>query len=175
MPGPRICLGVIAGAHGVRGLVKVKSYTDEPRNLVAYGPLTDEAGGRRFSLEIVGESKGLLLVHVEGVADRNGAEALKGLRLHVLRSALPDPGEEEYYHADLVGLSAFDGDGTFHGTVKAVQNYGAGDILEIEAADGDVLLLPFTKAAVPEVDIPAGRLVIAPPQEAPDRPEDAPS
>ncbi len=172
MPGQRICVGVVAGAHGVRGLVKVKSFTQDPRDLAAYGPLTDEAGGRRLLLEIAGEAKGLLLARVEGVSDRNAAEALKGLRLYVPRSALPDPGEEEYYQADLVGLSAFDGEGAFQGTVKAVQNYGAGDILEIESQEGKLMLLPFTKAAVPEIDIAAGRLVIAPPQETPDQPED---
>ena len=168
MPGGRICVGAFAGAHGVRGLLKVKSFTEDPKSLVAYGPVTDEAGRRRFEMELKGESQGLLLVRVEGIDDRDAAQALKGRRLYVPRSALPEPTEEEFYISDLVGLMAYDRSGRCHGTVKAVQNYGAGDFLEIRGEDGSELLLPFTKQAVPEVDLPGERLLIVPPQAVAD-------
>jgi 16S rRNA processing protein RimM len=161
----RICVGAFAGAHGVRGLLKVKSFTEDPKSLVAYGPATDETGRRRFEMEFKGESKGLLLVRIDGIADREAAQALKGQRLYVPRSVLPEPAEEEFYFTDLVGLSAFDRSGLCHGTVKAVQNYGAGDFLEIADKGGSELLLPFTKQAVPEVDVKGGRLLIVPSQE----------
>ena len=168
MPDARICVGAFAGAHGVRGLLKVKSFTEDPKSLVAYGPVTDEAGQRRFELELKGESQGLLLVRVEGIDDRDAAQALKGRRLYVPRSALPAPAEEEFYISDLVGLAAYDRSGRCHGTVKAVQNYGAGDFLEIRGEDGSELLLPFTRQAVPEVDLQGERLLIVAPQEGAD-------
>ena len=160
----RVCLGAIAGAHGVKGLVKVKSFTAVPEDIVAYGPLSDERGRQTFALELAGRSGGLLLAQVEGVRDRNQAGALKGTRLYVARSALPEPEEEEYYHADLIGLVARDRSGDTLGRVKAVHGYGAGDILEIEGA-GRPLLLPFTKAVVPEIDIASGHLIVCPPEE----------
>jgi 16S rRNA processing protein RimM len=160
----RVLLGVITGAHGVRGLVRVKSFTAEPAAIAVYGPLEDEGGERRFSLEPVGAAKGVLIARLEGVSDRNAAERLKGVRLYLPRAALPEPGEEEYYHADLVGLAAMLRDGEVFGRVRAIHAYGAGDSLEIERPDGRVVLLPFTSAAVPLVDIKGGRLVIDPPE-----------
>jgi 16S rRNA processing protein RimM len=160
----RVLMGVITGAHGVRGLVRVKSFTAEPADLAAYGPLEDGQGERRFPLELAGAVKGVLLARVPGVADRNAAERLKGTRLYLARAALPDPGVEEYYHADLLGLAVVLEDGSPFGTVKAVHDFGAGDSLEIERADGSVVLVPFTSATMPVVDIKAGRLVLAPPE-----------
>ena len=163
----RICLGVITGAHGVRGLVRIKSFTAAPGDIAAYGPLDDEAGTRRFEVAVKGEAKGAVLAALAGVQDRNAAEALKGTRLYVDRAALPPPqDEEEYYHADLIGLRAEDATGRNLGRVVAVHNFGAGDLLEIERPDGTELLLPFTKAAVPSVDIAAGRLTVEPPEDA---------
>jgi 16S rRNA processing protein RimM len=161
----RLCVGVIAGAHGVRGLVKIKSFTAEPANLTAYGPLTDESGARRYRVAVTGRAKGVLLARIEGVGDRDAARALSGARLYVARAALPEPGDEEYYHADLIGLAVEDRAGAPLGRVAAVQNFGAGDILEIERPDRGTLLVPFTKAAVPLVDPAGGRVVVEAPEE----------
>jgi 16S rRNA processing protein RimM len=174
MPRPRICVGAIAGAHGVKGLVKIKSFTEEPDGVAAYGPLSDEAGEREFTLALTGRAKGLIIARIDGVEDRNAAEALRGTRLYVERAALPPTAEEAYYHTDLIGLEAvgMDGapvavgmDGAPVGEVKALYNYGAGDVIEIQRRDKDLLLLPFTKAAVPEVDLEGGRLVVREPEE----------
>ena len=160
----RICLGVIAGAHGVRGLVKIKSFTGVAEDMLAYGPLSDETGARRFEITVKGMAKGAVLAAIAGVGDREAAQALKGMGLYVERAALPAPEEEEdYYHADLVGLRAENLDGGQIGRVMAVHNFGAGDLLEIAREDGGELLVPFTKAAVPEVDLAGGRLTIDPP------------
>ena len=104
--GERFCVGAIAGVHGVRGLVKIKSFTGDPLDLTAYGPLTDESGRRRFQVTVTGRAKGLLIARIEGVEDREAAQALRGARLYAARAALPEPAEEEYYHADLIGLEA---------------------------------------------------------------------
>lgn len=165
MPRPRICVGAIAGAHGVKGLVKIKSFTEEPDGVAAYGPLSDEAGERKFTLALTGRAKGLIIARIDGVEDRNAAEALRGTRLYVERAALPPTAEEAYYHTDLIGLEAVGMDGAPVGEVKALYNYGAGDVIEIQRRDKDLLLLPFTKAAVPEVDLEGGRLVVREPEE----------
>ena len=165
----RICLGVIAGAHGVRGLVRIKSFTAAPRDIAAYGPLEDEAGTRRFEVAVKSETKGLVLAALAGVGDRDAAEALKGTKLYVERAALPPPeDEEEYYHADLIGLRAETPDGQSLGRVVAVHNFGAGDLLEIAPEVGSTLMLPFTKTAVPAVELAAGRLVAEVPEDADD-------
>jgi 16S rRNA processing protein RimM len=165
----RICLGVIAGVHGVRGLVKIKSFTQVPADIGSYGPLENESGSRKFEIAFKSETKGVLLAAIAGVGDRDAAEALKGTKLYVAREALPAPeDEEEYYHADLIGLAAEDETGKALGTVVAVQNHGAGDILEIEDQAGTGLLVPFTKAAVPHIDLAGGRLTVSVPAEAPD-------
>jgi len=108
----RVCVGIVAGAHGVRGAVRIKSFTAEPKDVARYGPLEDESGGHRFSLRLVGAAKGVLIGWLSGVADRDRAEALRGLRLYLPRAALPPTEEEEFYHADLIGLDAVLGDGT---------------------------------------------------------------
>ena len=158
MPEPRLCVGIITGAHGVRGLVKLKSFTASPEDLTAYGPLSDQTGNRLFKLEILSRTKDQFLGRLSDVSDRTAAEGLKGTRLYVARAALPDPAEEEFYHADLIGLEAVGPDGDSLGKVKAVQNYGAGDFLEIAPATGPEILVPFTLAAVPEVDLKEGRV-----------------
>jgi 16S rRNA processing protein RimM len=158
-----VLMGVITGAHGVKGEVRVKSFTAEPAAIAAYGPLEDERGERRLALELAGTVRGMLIARIAGVADRNAAERLKGTRLFLPRAALPRPGAEEYYHADLIGLAAVLKDGSALGRVRAVHAYGAGDSLEIERADGKTVLVPFTDAAVPEIDIAGGRLVVDPP------------
>ncbi len=160
----RVCLGVITAAHGVRGLVKVKSLTEVAEDLAAYGPMTNEDGTRVLVLTVTGRSKDALLVRVEGVADRDQAQALKGTRLYVPRDALPALDEEEtYYHADLLGLAAEDRAGRPLGRIAAVHNVGAGDVLELDGEGRR--LVPFTRQAVPVVDLEGGRLVVEPPEE----------
>jgi 16S rRNA processing protein RimM len=156
-------LGVITGAHGVKGRVRIKSFTAEAEAIASYGPLSDERGERRFTVEVTGTSKGTLLAVIEGVDDRDAAEALRGTRLYVERAALPEPDDEEFYQADLIGLAALYRDGSTLGKVVAVHDFGAGASLEIEDAAGKTLLVPFTNAAVPAVDIRAGTLVVEPP------------
>lgn len=159
----RVCVGVITGAQGVRGAVRVKSFTADPEDLAAYGPVEDEAGERRFELRVVGRAKGVVVAKLAGIEDRDAAEALRGMRLYVGRAALPPAGEEEYYHADLLGLRAELADGSVLGRVRAVHDFGAGDSLELERPEGGLLMVPFTRAAVPVVDLAGGRVVIDPP------------
>jgi 16S rRNA processing protein RimM len=170
MAAARICVGIMVGAHGVRGLVKVKSFTEDPRDVVAYGPVSDEAGRHTWRLEVTGPAPGkssdVLLVRIAGVQDRDAAQALHGTRLYVAREALPALAEEEtFYHVDLIGLAVEDTAGRALGTVTAVENHGAGDLLEIAGPGGASLLLPFTRAVVPLVDLATGRLVAVPPEE----------
>lgn len=161
----RVCLGVIAGAHGVKGLVKVKPFTETPQGLAAYGPLSDEPGGRRWTVTFKGEQKGVALLALEGVADRNAAEALKGVRLYVERDRLPPADEDEVYHADLIGLAAETLGGKSLGRVLAVHNFGAGDLIEVGEDKKRSQLYPFTREVVPELDLEGGRIVIDPPYE----------
>lgn len=160
---PRLCVGVITGAQGVRGAVRIKSFTVVPEDVAAYGPVADEKGHREFTLRSVGRAKGVVIATIAGVTDRDGAERLKGVRLYVARDRLPAPGKEEYYHADLIGLAAVLQDGTPLGQVRAVHEYGAGDSIEVLRESGATVMVPFTRAAVPEIDLTAGRLVIKPP------------
>src|SRR5437660_865601 len=162
-PDKRVCVGVVGAAHGVRGAVRIKSFTAKPEDIARYGPLEDETGERQFTLRITGAAKGVLIAQLSEVVDRNHAEALRGLRLYLPRAALPQPEDEEYYHADLIGLDAVLTDGTPVGEVRAVHDFGAGDTLEIARPAGPPAVVPFTKAVVPEVDLTAGRLVLDPP------------
>jgi 16S rRNA processing protein RimM len=159
----RVLVGAIAGAHGVRGQVRIKSFTDDPAAVAAYGPLSDESGQRRFDLEVTGQVKGGVIARIDGVLDRTAAEALRGLRLYVPRAALPAIEADEYYRVDLIGLRAELADGTAFGRIVDVQNYGAGDVLEIERPGGETELLPFADRVVPVVDLAAGRVVVDPP------------
>jgi 16S rRNA processing protein RimM len=158
----QILVGIVTGAHGVTGAVRVKSFTARPEDIGRYGPLVDETG-RRFALRRIGAGKGVLIARLSGVDDRNRAEALRGLRLYLPRAALPPAAADEFYHADLIGLAAVLGDGTAIGRVRAVHDFGAGDTLEIERAHAPPAMVPFTRAIVPVVDLDAGRLVIDPP------------
>jgi 16S rRNA processing protein RimM len=159
----RVCVGVVTGPHGVRGAVRIKSFTEEPQDIARYGPLMDESGVRRLELRLFGTAKGVVIAHVVGVEDRDQVEGLRGLRLYLARSALPQIGEEEYYHADLIGLEAVLGDGTAVGRVRAVHDFGAGDTLELARTGAPPVMVPFTRAIVPIVEIAAGRLVLDPP------------
>jgi 16S rRNA processing protein RimM len=147
----------------VQGAVRIKSFTAVPEDVGRYGPLADETGVRRFELRLVGAGKGVVIARLSGVVDRNQAEALRGLRLYLPRSALPPPDAEEYYHADLIGLEAVLGDGTPVGRVRAIHDFGAGDTLELARPDAPPIMVPFTRAIVPNVELAAGRLVLDPP------------
>ena len=159
----RVCLGVVTAPHGVQGAVRIKSFTEEPEDVARYGPLTDETGVRRFELRLIGAGKGVVIARLSGVEDRNQAEALRGLRLYLPRSALPQTEAEEYYHADLIGLEAVLGDGTPVGRVRAIHDFGAGDTLELARPGAPAVMVPFTRAVVPSVELAAGRLVLDPP------------
>ena len=172
MTDSRICVGVIVGAHGVRGLVRVKSFTEEPADIAAYGPLGNAKGARQYSLVVTGSAKGVLLARIDGVADRNAAEALKGTELYIDRDALPQPDEDEFYHTDLIGLPALLADGSAYGTVRALHEFGAGDMIEIALDGGGVSVLPFTRAVVPEIDLEAGHITVEPPVETIAKSED---
>lgn len=158
-----VCLGAIAGAHGIKGLVRLKSFTARAQDIAAYGTLQDAQGARRFELALVGSSRGALIARVNGVDDRNAAERLKGEKLYVARDRLPPTAAGEFYHADLIGLTAEQQDGTALGRIIAVHDFGGGPSLEIERAAGDSVLVPFTTHVVPAVDIEGGRVVVAPP------------
>ena len=159
----KVCLGTVVGVHGVQGAVRIKSFTAAPADVAAYGAVSDESGARRFEVKVLGQARGAVLARLSGIADRDAAEALRGLRLYVGRAALPATKEDEYYHADLIGLPVETKEGAALGRVRAVHNFGAGDILELRGDDGRELLLPFSDAVVPEIDLAAGRIVAAPP------------
>jgi 16S rRNA processing protein RimM len=160
----RICVARIGAAHGTIGEVRLWSFTADPKAVARYGALTT-SDGRPIEIASLRSGKGFFIARIAGVTDRNGAERLRNLDLFVPRDRLPPPAADEYYHADLIGLTAQDRDGNPLGTVIAVHNFGAGDLLEIAPGRGQTLLLPFTAAVAPEVDIAAGRIVIDPPRE----------
>jgi len=160
-----ILLCTVIGARGLAGELRVKCFTQSPEAVGSYGPLHAE-DGRAFVVERATQSApDEALVSFKGVVDRAGAEALKGLELYVPRKALPAAGAREFYHADLVGLRAMDESDRFLGTVCAIHNYGAGDVIEIDREDGGHLLLPFSKDFVPVVNVEAGFLVVSNPED----------
>jgi 16S rRNA processing protein RimM len=165
--GRRICVGQIAGARGLKGEFFVRTFTADPRGLAKYGPLSSEAGDRLLQISIAGVTKNGLVVRAKGIEDRSAAEALRGVRLYVSREVLPPAAEDEFYYADLIGLKAEisganDLPSRGLGRVTAVHDFGAGPVLEINEPGSPSFMVPFTKAAVPEVDLAAGRIVIAP-------------
>jgi len=160
----RICLGAVAGVHGVKGLVRLKSFTLDPKDIASYGPLEDEWGARRFEIAVTGASRGAVIARIEGVDDRESAERLKGEKLYVKRSCLPPTNPEEFYQHDLVGLEARLEDGSRLGRVAAVFDFGGGANLEIARPDGGSVMVPFTRRTVPKVDLSGGLLTVAPPE-----------
>lgn len=160
----RVLLARIGAPHGVRGEVRLFVFAEDPSALGDYGPLTDEAGTRVFKLKALRPAKDHFVARIEGVDTREAAEALTNVGLHVARDLLPAPeDEDDFYHADLIGLDVVTSEGEPFGRVVAVHDFGAGDILEVAPAEkGRTLMLPFTKAVVPAVDLKAGRLVVDP-------------
>lgn len=162
----RICVGVIAGAFGVRGDVRLKSFCAQPEAIVAYAPLWTEDGSRSFTLKLTRGSGSGLTVRLSGVNTKEEADALRGVELFADRDRLPNLPDDEFYHSDLIGLDVLDTGGTPLGHVRAVYNHGAGDILEIYGPGRKTtLLIPFTKKAVPTVDLTARRIIADPPDE----------
>ena len=159
----RICVGAIAGAFGVRGEVRLKSFCAEPGDIATYGPLATEDGARQFTVTLTRPVTGGFGARLSGVAVREEAEALKGTTLWAPRTALPSLPDDEFYHTDLIGLEVVDPGGTVLGRVRAIYDHGAGDILEVVGKG--LILLPFTRAVVPTVDLAAGRIVADPPAE----------
>jgi 16S rRNA processing protein RimM len=160
-----VLLAAVMGAQGLQGAVKVKLFTAAPEALSSYGPLHD-ARGRKFEITAFRPGKpGEAVISFAGITERSAAEALKGTELFVARAALPATAEEEFYHADLIGLEAQDGESRVLGKVAAIHNYGAGDVVEITRPDGDSVLLAFTRETVPTIDIAGGRIVVAVPED----------
>jgi 16S rRNA processing protein RimM len=160
--GSRICLGQIGAAHGTTGAVRLRSFTSEPEAITGYGPLQTE-DGRILTIESMRPAKDYFVARLSGIADRSAAEQLTNERLYVPRERLPPTGDaDEFYHADLVGLSVADPAGEVFGTVIAVHNFGAGDLIEVQERESrSTRMLPFDKATVPEIDLAAGRIVVA--------------
>ena len=161
----RVCVAAFTSAHGVSGAVRLKSFTENPDDVSEFGTLHSEDDNRIYNIEVVSHTgKGELIVKVDGVNSRDEADLLKGERLFVARSELPEAGDEEFYHADLIGLTAKTVSGKTLGTVRAVFDFGAGDMLEILPKEGALVMVPFTKEVVPIVDIDKGRVVVNPPE-----------
>jgi len=160
-----VCLGAIIGAHGVRGAVRIKSFAMNASDIAAYGPLQSEDGATRFELTVRGTSRGAVLAEIDGIDRREAAEELRGTRLYIARDSLPQTDDNEFYHADLIGLPARTADGAAYGVVSGIYDYGAGDVIEIERENDGSVMFPFTRDNVPEIDLQAGLLVIDPPAE----------
>ncbi len=156
-----VLIATIGGAHGIRGEVRVKSFTEDPEDVGAYGPLFD-ARGNRYTVKSARAQKTVVVVRFAEIGDRNAAEALNGTELFVPRDSLPAEGEDEFYQADLVGLVARTADGEVIGEVVAFHDFGAGDILEIAPDGGRSVMIPFTQEAVPEIDLDLGHIVVEP-------------
>ena len=162
----KVCVARIGAAHGVRGEVKLWSFTEDPAAVASYGPLETQDGMRSFEIEALRPAKGHFVARIAGVGDRNTAEQLRNLELYIPRARLPKLEEPDtFYHADLIGLTAATQDGDAIGTVSAIHNFGAGDVIEIKQVAGDPLLVPFTEATVPEIDLAARKIVVVPPEE----------
>jgi 16S rRNA processing protein RimM len=160
-----ICVARIGAAHGVRGEVKLWTFTEDPLAVKRYGPLATKDGARQFEVTQAREAKGHLVATLKGIATREDAERLNGLELYIAREKLPATDEDEYYHADLIGLAAVTPANEPLGRVIAIHNFGAGDIIEIAPVNGATMLLPFTNAIVPSVDLKGERVVIQLPEE----------
>ena len=171
----QVCVARIGAAHGVRGAVKLWTFTEDPFAVTRYGPLSTKDGARHFEVAHAREANGFLVATLKGVTTRNEAERLNGIELYVARENLPATDDDEYYHADLIGLAAVNTADEPLGRVAAIHNFGAGDIIEIAPPAGSTMLLPFTNEVVPTVDLAGGRVVIELPQEVEGEGDDIPT
>jgi len=161
----KVLVGVFGAPHGVRGEIRVKSYMQNPADIAKHGALTDGAGRAHEMTAVRPLKDDLLVVQIKGVRDRDAAQKLTHEKLYLPREKLPAPEEDEFYCSDLIGLRAETPDGLSLGVIVAVPNYGAGDILEVAPPAGETLLFPFTRATVPAIDIPGGKVIVVPPAE----------
>lgn len=162
---PRICVGAFSSAHGIHGQLKLKSFTENPEDILRYLPLEDESGTRLFSLKKQGKSGDLLIVSIEGVVTRNDAELLRGQKLYASVELLPALSADEFYVQSLIGCEVFSPENIALGVVTAIHNYGASDILAIQEPSGEESLYAFTHQNFPEVDLTARRLTFCKPEE----------
>ena len=160
----KLCIGQFIGPHGVRGLVKLRSFTEIPEAIFDYAPLLAEDGNRTFKITAKSAAKDHFIITVAGVTDREAAEALRGDKIYIPRDILPETRADEFYDADLIGLSVFDAEGKDYGKTLALHDHGAGVFLEIGHTHKDSFMLPFKDAFVPEVDLEAGKLRIDVPE-----------
>ncbi len=165
--GKMVCVGVVSGAHGIQGQVRIKSFTAEPADIARYGRVYDAGGATPLRLTVTGRSREMVIARIEGIADRDAAEALRGHQLFVSRALFPPLAAEEFYHTDLIGLRAELAAGPDHarrplGSVVAVHDFGGGDVIEVASEQGGSMMVPFTRDAVPEVNVAEGWLAIAP-------------
>ena len=160
-----VCVAVVAGAHGLRGALRLRCFTERPEDVATYGPVFARSGERLFELEVIGATRGGVLAQADGIGDRDAAEALRGTELFVPRSALPELPPDEFYYSDLEGMEALRPDGSRFGVVHGVENFGAGDLIEVRADDGQRVSVPFTRQTVPTIDLERRRLVVQPPEE----------
>jgi 16S rRNA processing protein RimM len=163
-PARLLCVGVVAAVHGIRGQVKIKSFTAEPSDIFTYGVLSDSAGNARYTLKPCGLSGSTLLATIDGIGTREAAEDLKGTKFYIDRDALPETSEDEFYIEDLIGLTACSPDGAIFGKITSIENYGAGDLIEITTPDGETELFAFTYEIFPEIDVAAGKVIIELPE-----------
>ncbi len=170
----RILVGQIGAAHGIKGEVRIATHTQDPQDIGRYGPLDTDRPGLTVTITKLRRNKTVIIAHLAGISDRTAAERLNGVNLYIDRSRLPEPeDEDDFYHADLIGLEARLESGVVLGTVSAVPNYGAGDLIEVrDPQSGDTFLYPFTKAVVPSIRIDEGYLVIVVPLDAPEGEEE---
>ena len=160
-----VCLGVILGAHGVRGSVRIRSFTANPSDIASYGPLRTQDGKRNFQITIRGTSRGAILAEIADISQRAIAEQLAGTQLFIERESLPPTKDNEFYHTDLIGLLVRTLDGEEFGKIKNILDHGAGDIIEVQRSDAQSVFFPFTHEVVPKIDISQGFMTIAPPSE----------
>ncbi|WP_298858398.1 ribosome maturation factor RimM [uncultured Sulfitobacter sp.] len=171
----RICVGTISGSYGVQGELRIKSFCAVPEDIETYSPLTDESGELEFNLAILRPIKNGFSARMPNVANKEDADAYRGTKLFARREQMPSLPDDEFYHADLIGLDVYDTGGVLLGKVKTVQNHGADDLLELQlTGTSTTTFLPFTKAAVPTVDLASGRIVANPPEGILPTPKDAP-
>ena len=156
-----ILLGVVGGAHGIKGEVRIKSFTEDPTDIKAYGPLFD-AKGNKYTIRTARIQKNVVVVTINEIADRNGAELLNGTELFVDRSALPEDDEDEFYQSDIVGMAVESVDGAAIGTVIAFHDFGAGEVIEIKPERGSSVMIPFSEAAVPDIDVERRVMIVEP-------------